>query len=122
LLVGPAFSLEFSDERVDFQAIVAQDFATHGKYTEPSTGITFYTSSEANGTITGDGELSTVSWGSFTFGMALPSTALTVDTHEYIGLIVSFDGSATLGSIVKFNFLDWLYTHWKGRMDRNCTW
>ncbi|KAN0105813.1 cellobiose dehydrogenase protein [Hyaloscypha variabilis] len=66
----------------------AQDFATHGLYTEPNTGITFYTSSETNGTISGDGEFSTVSWGGFTFGMALPPTALTVDTHEYIGLII----------------------------------
>ncbi len=74
----------------------AQDFATHGVYTEPNTGITFYTSSEINGTITGDGELSTVSWGGFTFGMALPPTALTIDTHEYIGLIVGFGSASVL--------------------------
>lgn len=67
----------------------AQDFAAHRTYTEPNTGITFYTSYETNGNITGDGELSTVSWGGFTFGIALPATASTVDTHEYIGLIVS---------------------------------
>ncbi|KUJ20172.1 putative cellobiose dehydrogenase [Mollisia scopiformis] len=71
-----------------FRAIVAQDFATHGIYTEPNTNITFFVSSEANGTITGDGEFSTVSWGGFTFGMALPPTAGKVDTHEYIGLII----------------------------------
>lgn len=33
--------------------------------------------------------MSQVSLGGFTFGMALPSNALTVDTYEYIGLIVS---------------------------------
>lgn len=78
-----------SNRLLGFQAIVAQDFATHGVYTEPNTGITFFTSSESNGTITGDGELSTVSWGGFTFGMTLPPTAAVTDTHEYIGLIVS---------------------------------
>ncbi|KAF4624197.1 hypothetical protein G7Y89_g13978 [Cudoniella acicularis] len=71
------------------QTVVAQDFAaSHGIYTEPNTKITFYTSTQSNGNITGDGEFSTVSWGGFTFGMALPANALTVDTHEYIGLII----------------------------------
>ncbi|EHL03777.1 putative Cellobiose dehydrogenase [Glarea lozoyensis 74030] len=69
-------------------AIVAQDFASHGIYTEPVTGITFFASEETNGTITGDGEFSTVSWGGFTFGVALPPDALSRDTHEYIGLII----------------------------------
>jgi cellobiose dehydrogenase (acceptor) len=58
-------------------------------YTEPNTGITFYTSSEANGTIVGDGEFSEVTWGGYTFGIALPPTAVTVDSFDYIGLIVS---------------------------------
>jgi hypothetical protein len=57
-------------------------------YTEPTTGISFYTSMEADGSITGDGSMSTVSQGGFTFGMALPGNAATVDSHEYIGLIV----------------------------------
>lgn len=60
--------------------------------TEPTTGITFYTSVEANGTITGDGDMSMVSLGGFTFGMVLPGNAATVDSHEYIGLIVCFAG------------------------------
>jgi cellobiose dehydrogenase (acceptor) len=57
-------------------------------FTEPATGISFYTSIESNGSITGDGDMSTVSQGGFTFGMALPGNAATVDSHEYIGLIV----------------------------------
>lgn len=66
-----------------------QDFALHGYYTEPNTGITFYTSNEVNGTIVGDGELSWVSQGGYTFGMALPPSALTTDSYDYLGLIVS---------------------------------
>lgn len=61
----------------------------HGYYTEPNTGITFYTSFEPNGTISGDGEFSEVSWGGYTFGIALPENALTVDSYDYIGMIVS---------------------------------
>ena len=68
--------------------MLAQDFATHGTYTEPNTGIIFYTSTEANGTVTGDGEFSETSLGGFTFGIALPENALTVDSFDYIGLIV----------------------------------
>lgn len=71
-------------------AVLAQDIATHGYFTEPNTGIVFYTSSEANGTIVGDGEFSTVSWGGYTWGIALPENALTVDSYEYLGLIVSW--------------------------------
>jgi cellobiose dehydrogenase (acceptor) len=71
-------------------AVLAQDLAEHGYYTEPNTGIIFYTSYEPNGTITGDGEFSEVSWGGYTFGIALPPSALTVDSFDYIGLIVSF--------------------------------
>jgi len=69
-------------------AVLAQNFAYHGTYTEPVTGITFYTSYELNGTITGDGEYSEVSWGGFTSGVALPENALTVSATEYIGLII----------------------------------
>ncbi len=83
-------SCKFLTSNVALHAILAQDIATHGYYTEPNTGITFYTSSEPNGTIAGDGEMSPVSLGGFTFGIALPPNALTVDTHEYIGLIVSY--------------------------------
>ena len=77
------------DNHSDIRAVLAQDLATHGYFTEPNTGIVFYTSSETNGTITGDGEFSTVSWGGYTWGIALPENALTVDSYEYIGLIVS---------------------------------
>lgn len=76
-------------------AVLAQDLATHGTFTEPTTGISFYTSVEANGTITGDGDMSTVSLGGFTFGMVLPGNAATVNSYEYIGLIV---GSLINGS------------------------
>lgn len=69
--------------------VSTQDFAAHGYYTEPNTGITFYTSTEVNGTIVGDGEFSLVSLGGYTFGMALPPSALTTDSYDYIGLIVS---------------------------------
>ncbi|KAF8856767.1 carbohydrate-binding module family 1 [Acephala macrosclerotiorum] len=70
-------------------AVLAQDdVASHGTYTEPNTGITFYTSNQANGTITGDGDESRVSLGGFTFGIALPGNALTVNSYEYIGLII----------------------------------
>ncbi|CZR65777.1 probable cellobiose dehydrogenase [Phialocephala subalpina] len=77
-------------------AVLAQDdVASHGTYTEPNTGITFYTSNQANGTITGDGDESRVSLGGFTFGMALPGDALTVNSYEYIGLII---GSTPTGN------------------------
>lgn len=71
--------------------VVAQgDVAVHGYYTEPVTGITFYTSSEPNGTVIGDGFFSPVSLGGFTWGIALPESALTVDSYDYIGLLVCF--------------------------------
>jgi cellobiose dehydrogenase (acceptor) len=79
------------------QATLAQDFASHGIFTEPVTGITFFASEETNGTTTGDGEFSTVSWGGFTFGVALPPDALSRDTFEYIGLIVSLRGYIKAG-------------------------
>lgn len=70
--------------------VFSQDFAAHGMYTEPNTGITFYTSYELDGPITGGGEFSMTSVGGFTFGMALPESAATTDFHDYIGLVVSF--------------------------------
>ncbi|CAG8953832.1 hypothetical protein HYFRA_00006724 [Hymenoscyphus fraxineus] len=66
----------------------AQDFATHGMYTEPNTGITFYTSYQQDGPITGGGEFSMTSVGGFTFGMALPPSAATTDYYDYIGLVI----------------------------------
>ena len=67
----------------------AQDLvSSHGVYTEPNTGITFYTSVQANGEVVGGGWGSLVSAGGFIFGMALPENALTVDASEYIGMIV----------------------------------
>jgi hypothetical protein len=78
-----------SDNRIVIHAVLAQDLATHGYYTEPNTKITFYTSSEQNGTIDGDGEFSEVTWGGYTWGIALPENAATVDSFDYIGLIVS---------------------------------
>jgi cellobiose dehydrogenase (acceptor) len=65
------------------------DIATHGTFTEPNTGIVFYTSSETNAAYEGE-DFSSTSLGGFTFGIALPSNALTVDSSEYIGLIVCF--------------------------------
>ena len=90
---------------------MAQDLALHGYYTEPSTGITFYTSYEPNGTIVGDGEFSEVSWGGYTFGIALPPSALTVDSFDYIGLIVSFEFRLGTKSSTK-NVLDRFSSQW----------
>ena len=83
-----------SDRFSVIRAALAQDIATHGYYTEPNTGIVFYTSSETNGNITGDGEFSSVSWGGYTWGIALPENALTVNSYDYIGLIVSLKKGA----------------------------
>lgn len=94
-----------SNLRVAFPAIEAQDFANHGTYTEPATGIQFYTSYQTNGLITGSGYNSMVSDGGFTFGMTLPPTALTVDSNEYIGLIVSKAGSKLWLQLIEFNRL-----------------
>jgi hypothetical protein len=58
-------------------------------YTEPNTGMRFYTSSQEDRG--GPGEmLAGDSWGGFVEGVALPPNAATVDATEYIGLIVSF--------------------------------
>jgi cellobiose dehydrogenase (acceptor) len=69
---------------------VAQDFAaSHGMYTEPNTKFTFFISTEADGPVSGDGEFSETTLGGYTYGVALPGNAATVDATEYIGLIVS---------------------------------
>lgn len=68
--------------------MLAQDFATHGMYTEPNTGMTFYASYQTNDGAPG-GMLDGRSWGGFTDGIALPPSAATTDATEYIGLIVS---------------------------------
>lgn len=47
-------------------------------YTDPDTGITFDTWTVSE----------TLSTGGFTFGMALPSDALTTDSSEFIGYLV----------------------------------
>lgn len=77
------------NNQTDIRGIAAQDVAVHGYYTEPTTGIIFYTSSEPNGTVIGDGFFSPVSLGGFTWGIALPEDAMTVDSYDYIGLLVS---------------------------------
>jgi hypothetical protein len=59
------------------QAVSAQ--GTVGTYTDPDTGIIFQTETVPDGTVIGG----------FTVGMALPADAATVDSKEYIGLIVS---------------------------------
>lgn len=66
----------------------AQDFATHGMWTEPNTGIRFYTSSQTNSATPGQ-LLDGTSKGGFIEGVALPPNAATVDATEFIGLIVS---------------------------------
>ena len=67
--------------------MLAQDFATHGMYTEPNTGMKFYASSQTNDGAPG-GMLDGRSWGGFLEGVALPPTAATTDASEFIGLIV----------------------------------
>jgi hypothetical protein len=100
---------EFSNVTV-IHAVLAQDFASHGHYTEPNTGITFYTSYETNGTITGDGEFSTVSWGGYLWGVAFPDTALTVDSYEYIGIIVRLKKNAVKTS--SDHSVGWFTSQW----------
>lgn len=79
-------------------SVLAQgpDVAVHGYYIEPNTGITFYTSSAIDGPYEGD-DFSPTSVGGFTFGMALPPSALTVNSYDYIGLIVRRDPKRHLG-------------------------
>lgn len=71
-----------------FNAVQAQDFATHGMYTEPNTGIKFYASYQANSATPGQ-MLDGTSQGGFIEGVALPPGSATTDATEFIGLIVS---------------------------------
>ncbi|KAL3423699.1 cellobiose dehydrogenase [Phlyctema vagabunda] len=71
-----------------FQGVLAQDFYGYKRsYTEPNTGITFWTTGMNNGTISGDGIFSTVSLGGYEFGIVLPPEATTTNTYDYIGMI-----------------------------------
>jgi cellobiose dehydrogenase (acceptor) len=68
-------------------SVLAQDIATHGFYTEPNTGMRFYTSTQTNTGAPGE-MLGGTSWGGFTEGVILPPNAGSVDATEVIGLIV----------------------------------
>ena len=72
-----------------YNAVLAQDFATHGMYTEPNTGMTFYASYQTNSATPG-GMLDGNSQGGFLEGVALPPNAATVDATEFIGIIVRY--------------------------------
>jgi len=80
----------------DLQPSAAQT-ADASPYKDPATGIVFKTWSAGTGASSGSGP--------FTFGMALPSDALTKDATEYIGLLVCFglqnDGFSNLSSAAK---------------------
>ena len=76
-----------SNTLVAVSSVLAQDFAQHGTFTEPTTNITFYTSYEPDGV--DPGGFSQASIGGYTFGVAFPPEATTVDYFDYIGLIVS---------------------------------
>lgn len=54
---------------------------TAGTYTDSTTGINLKTWTATDG-------------GAFTFGLALPSDALTKDATEYIGLLVGGESSS----------------------------
>lgn len=84
LLIWPAYSL---GKKV-FGGALAQDFATHYKWTEPNTGMTFYMSTQENSPTPGQ-MLDGTSKGGFHEGVILPPNAATVDANEFIGLIVS---------------------------------
>ncbi len=58
-------------------------------YTDPGTGINFDTWSATNAPPNGDSE-GPQTLGGLTFGVALPSNALSVDATEFIGYLVSF--------------------------------
>ena len=55
--------------------------------TEPTTGIKFWSTTFPDGPATGWGSLNSV--GGYTFGLALPETAVATDFPDYLGLIVS---------------------------------
>ncbi|KAH6670475.1 hypothetical protein B0J14DRAFT_97535 [Halenospora varia] len=75
--------------------VLAQDFATHGTYTEPNTGMTFYTSYISSGAIQSGGYNTQTCVGGFTFGMTLPPEATTTNKFDYLGLII---GSTPAGN------------------------
>jgi len=70
------------------QSVLAQNpnYGVKGYYTEPNTGINFWATTFPNGTATGWG--STNSLGGYTFGLALPENAATVNSADYLGLLV----------------------------------
>jgi len=90
MVFGSMIEIIVIESQIDIRMVAAQDVAVHGYYTEPVTGIIFYISSEPNGTVIGDGFFSPVSLGGFTWGIALPENAMTVDSYDYIGLLVRF--------------------------------
>jgi len=72
---------------VDFEPILAQKTA----YTDPKTGIEFGTWAQGTG---------------FTFGVALPSDALTTAADEYIGLLVSTGAAYVFECTLRHYFRD----------------
>lgn len=86
LATTPIVNAVFTNGTV-FNVVLAQDFAVHGTYTEPNTGMKFYTSAQTDDGAPG-GMLDGTSWGGFLEGVALPPNAATVDATEFIGLIV----------------------------------
>lgn len=68
------------------QAVSAQGVA--GTYTDPDTGIIFQTETIPDGAVNQG-----LTNGGYTVGMALPANAATVDSKEYIGIIVSYSFS-----------------------------
>jgi cellobiose dehydrogenase (acceptor) len=71
-----------------FGGVLAQDIATHYKWTEPNTGMTFFMSVQENSATPGQ-MLGGTSQGGFQEGVILPPNAASTDASEFIGLIVS---------------------------------
>lgn len=82
--------------------MLGQDFANHGYYTEPNTNITFYTSFQTDGPVVGGGLFTMTSRGGFTFGIALPESAVTDDSYDYIGLLVGRLGTLLTNAPAKY--------------------
>lgn len=80
---------------------------TEGSYTDPATDIQFKTWSTEGS--------------SFTFGMALPSDALTTDATEYIGLIVSQE-AARNGALRLHSIALRYYKRYVSRLLRYLAW